>query len=55
MNHMDMLDIVLTAFSHITKQDCQDWIDHCRIYNVTYNHQNCHIISTKINYCVHNP
>ena len=34
-NHMDMLDIVLTAFSHITKEDCQGWIDHCGIYNVT--------------------
>ena len=34
MNHMDMMDIVLTAFSHITKQDCQHWIEHCGIYNV---------------------
>ena len=33
MNHMDMVDIVLTAFSHITKQDCQEWIHHCGIYN----------------------
>ena len=34
-NHMDMLDVVLTAFSHIIKEDCHGWIDHCGIYNVT--------------------
>ena len=35
MDHMELLDIVLTAFSHITQQDCQNWIDHCEIYNVS--------------------
>ena len=33
MNHMDMMDIILTSFSHITKEDCCNWIDHCGIYN----------------------
>ena len=33
MNHLDMMDIVLAGFAHITKQDCQNWIEHCGIYN----------------------
>ena len=34
MNHMDMMDVVLTAFSQVTKEECKNWIDHCGIYNV---------------------
>ena len=34
MQTMDMQEIILTAFSKITSEDCQQWITHCGIYNM---------------------
>ena len=33
MEEMDVEDIVLAAFSAITKEDCLNWIQNCEIYN----------------------
>ena len=34
MQTMNMQEIILTAFSKITSEDCQQWIEHCGIYNI---------------------
>ena len=34
MQTMNMHEIILTAFSSITREDCQQWIAHCGIYNM---------------------
>ena len=34
MQTMDTQEIILTAFSKITSEDCQQWITHCGIYNM---------------------
>ncbi len=33
MEHLELEDIVMTAFCKITSADCQNWIHHCKIYN----------------------
>ena len=34
MQTMNMQEIILTVFSKITREDCQQWITHCGIYNM---------------------
>ena len=32
---MDMMDVVLTAFSHVTKEECKNWINHA-LWNLCF-------------------
>ena len=44
MEHMELEDIVLTAFCKVTSDDCQNWIGHCKIYN------HCEMIQIIVHY-----